>query len=254
MILEGTRLLLVDEEGRKYLTVATRGMVEVRKLGVLDGGKLCDSSYGDALDVGGRRLVILKPSLNDLLSMMERKAQIIIPKDSFIIPFHLDIGSGSRVIEAGVGSGALSMVLLKAVAPSGRVHSYDIREDHVTTATRNIEMSGLEGCWEVRIGDVCTERLPQEMDAAVLDMPNPWDALANVVRSLAVGGHVCCYVPNANQLERVVASMRALDLKEIHSFETIQREMVVHEGGVRPSFDTLGHTGYLAFARKVRGT
>lgn len=254
MIPEGTRLVLVDEDGKKYLANATRGMIEVRRLGVLDGGKLCDASYGDVLDVGGRKLVILKPSIKDLLSMIERKAQIIIPKDSFLIPLHLDIGCGSRVIEAGVGSGALSIVLLKAVAPNGRVYSYETREDHAAVAARNVDMSGLTGCWNLKIGDVCIEELPTDSDAAVLDMPNPWDALANVSSSLTIGGHVCCYVPNTNQLEQVVNSMRNLDLREIHSFETIQRDMVVHEGGIRPSFDTLGHTGYLAFARKIRSS
>ncbi len=251
MIPEGTRLMLIDDEGRKYLTVARKGMVEVRKLGVLDGDRLCDSSFGDRLDVGGRRFVILQPSLRDLLSMIERKAQIIIPKDSFLIPLHLDIACGSKVVEAGVGSGALTLVLLKTVAPQGKVFSYELRADHADVARRNVEMSGLQGSWELKVGDVCAEALPNGLDAVVLDMPNPWDALPNALKSLRVGGHICCYLPNANQLEQLVNAMRGSGLAEVYSFETIQREMVVHEGGVRPSFETLGHTGYLAFARKM---
>lgn len=251
MIQEGTRLVLVDEEGRKYLAIAAKGMVEVRKLGVVDGGKLCDSDFGDSLEVGGRRFVILKPSVRDLLSLIERKAQIVIPKDSFIIPLHLDIGSGSRVVEGGVGSGALAIVLLRSVAPTGKVFSYELRRDHADVARRNVEMTGLADCWELVVGDVCKEPIPAGIDAAVLDMPDPCDALDNVVKALRVGGHVCCYVPNANQLEEVVREMRRIRLSDVYSFETIQREMVVHEGGVRPSFETLGHTGYLSFGRKV---
>ncbi len=251
MIPEGTRLMLIDEEGRKYLAVAKRGMVEVRKLGVLDGDTMCDSSFGEKLDVGGRRFVILQPSLRDLLSMIERKAQIIIPKDSFMIPLHLDIACGSKVVEAGVGSGALALVLLKTVAPGGKVSSYELRTDHADVARRNVNMSGLQGCWELKVGDVCVEELPRDLDAVVLDMPNPWDALPNVLKSLRIGGHICCYLPNANQLERLVNAMKDSGLSEVYSFETIQREMVVHEGGVRPSFDSLGHTGYLAFGRKT---
>lgn len=243
---------MVDEEGRKHPFVARRGMVEVRKLGVLDGDRLCDSSVGDRLEVGGRAFVILKPSLKDLLSMIERRAQIIIPKDSFTIPLHLDLSCGSRVVEGGVGSGALTLVLLKTVAPEGKVFSYELREDHAGVARRNIEMAGLETCWELHVGDVCTQPLPGDMDAVVLDMPNPWDALGNAVKSLRPGGHICCYVPNANQLEQSVRSMKEHGLAEVYSFETIQREMVVHEGGVRPSFETLGHTGYLVFGRKTR--
>lgn len=252
MIGEGTRLVLVDEDGKKYLATAARGMVEVRRLGVVDGDRLCSSEFGDTLEVGGRRFVILRPSVRDLLSMIERRAQIVIPKDSFLIPLHLDICSGSRVIEGGVGSGALTIVLLKSVCPRGKVFSYELRRDHAEVARRNVEMAGLEGCWEVRVGDICEETLPGEVDAAVLDMPDPRCALENVVAALRVGGHVCCYVPNANQLEQVVNEMRRIGLSEVYSFETIQREMVVHEGGVRPSFETLGHTGYLSFGRRIR--
>lgn len=251
MIAEGTRLMLVDEEGRKYPVAAKRGMLEVRKLGVIDGDRLCSSSFGDRMDVGGRRFTILRPSVRDLLSVIERRAQIISPKDSFLIPLHLDLSSGSRVVEGGVGSGALTLVLLKAVSPEGTVTSYELREDHAEVARRNVEMSGLGGRWELRMGDVCTAELPQGVDAVVLDMPNPWDALPNAVRALRAGGHICCYVPNANQLEQSVRAMRDAGLGEVYSFETIQREMVVHEGGVRPSFETLGHTGYLVFGRKL---
>lgn len=251
MIAEGTRLMLVDEAGNKYPTVAKKGMVEVRRLGVVDGDRLCGLSLGDRFEVGGRKFVILKPSLNDLLSTIERKAQIITAKDSFLIPLHLDIECGSRVAEAGVGSGALTLVLLKAVAPHGKVYSYELRRDHADVARRNVEMSGQGTCWELRMGDVCKEELPADLDAVVLDMPNPWDALGNAVKALRPGGHICCYVPNANQLEQLVNAMRDAGLAEVRSFETIQREMVVHEGGVRPSFDMLGHTGYLAFARKT---
>ena len=251
MIPEGTRLMLVDDEGRKYPITAKKGMVEVRRLGVLDGTKLCESSFGEALEVGGRRFIVLRPSIKDLLSMIERKAQIITPKDSFLIPLHLDIACGSKVVEGGVGSGALTLVLLKTVAPEGKVFSYELRADHAEVARRNVEMSGLGKCWELEVGDVTALDLPKGVDAVVLDMPNPWDALANAVKSLRAGGHICCYVPNANQLERLVNAMRSSGLAEVYSFETIQREMVVHEGGVRPSFETLGHTGYLAFGRKM---
>lgn len=251
MIEEGTRLMLVDEEGRKFPLVAKKGMIEVRRLGIIDGDRLCESSFGDRLEVGSLSFVILKPSLNDLLSVIERKAQIITAKDSYLIPLHLDINCGSLVVEGGVGSGALTLVLLKSVSPHGKVFSYELRNDHAEVAQRNVEMSGLASCWELHLGDVCKEELPLGVDAVVLDMPNPWDALANACKSLRPGGHVCCYVPNANQLEKLVNAMRNSMLSDVYSFETIQREMVVHEGGVRPSFETLGHTGYLAFARKT---
>lgn len=251
MIHEGTKLLLIDHDGRRHLVTTAKRMVEVGGLGVVDGNRLCSSSIGDSIQIGGREFLILRPSLKDALGMIERRAQIIIPKDSFMIPFHLDVGPGSRVIEGGVGSGALTLVLLKAVGPTGKVYSYETREDHADLARRNVALSENEASWELKIGDICTAKLESEVDAVALDIPNPWDAMENVVKSLRIGGYVCCYVPNANQLENAVKKMRDVSLTEITSFETLQREMIVHDGGVRPSFDMLGHTGYLSFGRRM---
>ena len=242
---------MIADDGKKYAVRASQQMIEVAGLGVIDGSVLCRSSYGDRMKVGRREFVILQPSVKDLLAMIERRAQIMIPKDSFIVPLHLDLGCGSRVIEGGVGSGAMALVLLKAVAPDGKVYSYETRPDYAEIARRNVALSDLQSCWELKVDDICTAELEQGVDAVVIDIPNPWDALENVVKALRVGGHVCCYVPNANQLEAAVRRMRELGLGEVTSFETLQREMVVHDGGVRPSFDMLGHTGYLAFGRKM---
>ncbi len=252
MIAPGTRILLVSADGRKFVLSAGKGMIDVRGLGVLDGDLLCGLSLGETMKIGGQEFTVLKPSIKDLIGMIERKAQVMIPKDSFMIPLHLDLGCGSKVIEGGLGSGAMTLVLLKAVAPEGRVISYELREDHASIARRNVELTGLGACWELHIADICKADIEKEVDAAVIDIPNPWDALENIIRALRVGGHICCYVPNVNQLETAVRKMRALGMSEVVSFETLQREMVVHDGGVRPSFDTLGHTGYVIFGRKMR--
>ena len=251
MIAEGTRVLLVDPAGKKFLMKASRGMIEVAGLGVVDGDGICGSSFGDRIKIGGRDFVVTTPSSKDILSMIERRAQVIIPKDSFVIPLHLDLGCGSRVVEGGLGSGALTLVLLKAIAPEGRVYSYETREDFASLAKRNISLSDNASCWELRLADVCTAKLESEVDAVVLDIPNPWDAVDNAVSALRPGGHLGCYIPNVNQLEQAVKKMRSAGLSEVVAFETIQREMIVHDGGVRPSFDMLGHTGYLAFGRKL---
>lgn len=251
MIPEGTRLLLVDSNGKKFVVKAAKQMLEVGGLGVVDGVALCDANFGDKMRIGGRDFIILKPSTKDLLGIIERRAQIMIPKDSFLIPMHLDLSSGSRVIEGGVGSGALTIVLLKAVSPSGKVYSYETRTDYADIARRNVALSDNEANWHIKIDDICKAQLEQNVDAVVVDIPNPWDAVENAVKALRAGGHFCCYVPNMNQLEDAVRKMREIGLDEVVAFETLQREMVVHDGGVRPSFDMLGHTGYLAFGRKM---
>jgi len=252
MINEGESILLVGRDGKRFFFIAEKKMIGVKGLGVVDGSTVCQRSLGDLLRIGESEFTVLRPSISDLLSNLDRKAQIMIPKDSFPIPLRLNLGSGDSVIEAGVGSGALTLVLLKTVAPSGRVISYEVRKDHADLAGRNVSMSEHASCWELRLEDICTATLPDNSDAAMLDMPNPWDALVNVMRALRPGGYVGCFVPNANQLESTVTKMREIGLEEIVSFETLQREMVVHAGGVRPSFDMLGHTGYLAFGRKMR--
>jgi tRNA (adenine57-N1/adenine58-N1)-methyltransferase len=251
MIAPGLKVLLVSTEGRKHLVKTEKGMIEIQGLGVINGDALCNASFGDSITIGAQVFVIIRPSIKDLLGMMERRAQVMIPKDSFFVPLHLDVSCGSKVIEGGVGSGALTIVLLKSVAPSGKVISYELRKDHADLARRNVAMTGLEDCWDLHLEDVCSTELEKQVDAAVIDIPNPWDAIDNVKKALKVGGYFCCYVPNANQLADVVRKMREAGFFEIISFETIQREMVVHDGGVRPSFDSLGHTGYLAFGRKM---
>jgi tRNA (adenine57-N1/adenine58-N1)-methyltransferase len=251
LIPEGARVMLMDERYGKFVFVAERKMVEVRRLGVVDGSAVCDASYGDTFSIGDRRLLIVRPSMMDIMGTIERKAQVISPKDGFAMPHYLDISCGSRVIEGGVGSGALTIVLLKSVAPMGRVYSYDLRGDHASVARRNIARAGLEDCWELKIGDMCTASLEEDVDAVVLDMPDPWNAVGNVIRALRHGGHLCCYVPNANQLETAVRAMRDTGFRELFLVENLQREMVVHDGGVRPSSEMAGHTGYLAFGRKL---
>lgn len=251
MISEGTKLLLLGQNGKKFSTRAAKQMMDVPGLGVVDGEGLCRASFGDKIHIGGQEFLILKPGIKDILGMIERRAQIIISKDSFLIPMHLDVGCGSRVIEGGVGSGALTVVLLKAVGPSGRVFSYENREDYADIARRNVRLSEGEMSWELKVADICTTQLEYGVDAAMLDIPNPWDAMDNVFKAVRTGGYIGSYVPNANQLENAVKKMRDVGLSEVVSFETLQREMVVHDGGVRPSFDMLGHTGYLAFGRKL---
>jgi len=251
MIEESTKVLLVEAGGKKHLVKAERRMIDLGGQGIIDGSSLCDSDIGSKLRVGSREFTVLRPSLRDLLGLMERRAQIMIPKDSFQIPLHLDVGCGDRVLEGGVGSGALTLVLLKSVGPSGKVVSYEVREDHANLARKNVAMCDNATAWELRMEDICKANLDRGNDAAVLDIPNPWDALENVSAALKVGGHVCCYVPNANQLEQCVRRMRELKLADVYAFETLQREMVVHDGGIRPSFDMLGHSGYMAFGRRV---
>lgn len=251
MIEDDASVLLVGESGERHVLRTRRDMVDVKGLGVVDGSAICDSSFGDSITVAGRRFKLVKPSVRDILHSIDRGAQIVAPKDSFPIPMYLDIGCGSRVIEAGAGSGAMTIVLLRAVAPDGMVYTYETRKDHAMTAKKNISRAGLSACWHLTIGDVCTDVEEVDVDAAMLDIPEPWEALDAVQRALRPGGHVCCYIPNTNQLESTANAMKRLGFADILCLEILQREMNVHRRGVRPSSEMMGHTGYLAFGRKL---
>ena len=246
---EGHLVYLLDDKGKKHWLKLERGMVKVPSLGVIDAQRLIDAGDGAVISLAGKDFVLLSPGVTDLMEAVERGAQIITPKDAATILLELDLKNGDVVVEAGLGSGALTTALLHAVAPSGNVISVELREDFADKGKRNVAKSGAQRLWKLQIGDIRIAELPHKADAVVLDMPDPWDAVENVRRFLRPGGRLCVYVPNTNQLELVVKKMRAAGFVEVKALENIQRAMEVHEMGVRPSYDMLGHTGYLAFGR-----
>lgn len=251
MFRAGQRAVLVDERGRRHLVVLEPKMLELRGVGAFDGAALLALEPGAEFTIGAQRFRLLRPSLADLLSSLERRAQIMHPKDSAMLLFHADIGPGSTVVEIGAGSGALTIVLLRAVGQSGRVITYERREDFAAVAERNILRAGLEARWELRRQDATGGLEVADADAVVADIPEPWTVVAHAQRALRPGGHFASFVPNTNQVERTVEALRQSGLADVHAREVLERELVVHPGGVRPSFEMLGHTGYLIVARKL---
>jgi tRNA (adenine57-N1/adenine58-N1)-methyltransferase len=187
----------------------------------------------------------------DKLIGLKRRAQIILPKDIAHIILYCSIQPGNNVLEAGVGSGSLTTALASIVAPNGKVISYDTRKDFIEHAMKNLKTTGLEKYVKILEKDVTKGISEKKLDAIILDIPNPWDAVDHAYNSLKVGGYLCCYSPLVSQLEQTVNEMRKHNFIEIKTFENIQREMIIGERGTRPSFDTLGHTGYLTFSRKI---
>lgn len=229
-----------------------REMIKIQGLGVIDGSRILELDCGDALEIARKRFIILKPGIPELMDSLERGAQIITPKDAETIVFRLSLGCGDSVLEGGVGSGAMTMALLHAVGKSGKVISIERREDFAKKARRNIERAGLSERWELMLGDVREMSSNIKVDAVILDIPDPWISIDSVARCLRPGGRFCAYVPNTNQVEATVRALREKGFVEIYALENLQRGVEVHEGGVRPSFDMLGHTGYLIFARVSR--
>ena len=250
MINENDIVVLLDEKGRKTLLRIEEGMKKIKGIGVFDPAKLKEKEFGEKTRIGNREFIIMKPSIVDKIETINRKAQIILPKDSSLIMLYCDVKNGSRIVEAGVGSGALTIALANCVRPDGKIISYEKRKDFAEIAKKNIENAGLGKYVEIKLGDVTENIDEKNADAVILDIPNPWDAVSNAYSSLKICGHFCSYSPTMNQVEKTVKTLRKYGFIEIKTFETLQREIVVGEGGVRPSFDMLGHTGYVTFARR----
>jgi tRNA (adenine57-N1/adenine58-N1)-methyltransferase len=203
--------------------------------------------------VNGDPFLVLRPLLVDYVMSMPRGAQVIYPKDAAQIVHEGDIFPGARVLEAGAGSGAMTLSLLRAVGPEGRVVSYEVRDDHAEHASRNVAtfFGGLPENWELVIADLNDYTGP-EVDRVVLDMLAPWEVLGKVADALVAGGVLMIYVATVTQLSRAVEALREQQCwTEPRVWETLQRGWHVVGLAVRPQQSMRGHTAFLISARKL---
>ena len=245
------RVVLIDAHDKKILIHTDAPTDRIRGVGVLDPATLIGKEYGKQLTIGNKQFWLLPPSLKDKLQGIQRRAQIILPRDIGHILIGCAIEPGKKVFEAGIGSGSLTIALASAVAPSGTVISYDIREEFITHAMKNIRQAGLEQLIITKQQDVTKGIDETNLDAVILDIPTPWKVVEHAWSALKIGGQFCAFSPLISQVEETVHTLEKHPFIEISSQENIHRELVVSTHGTRPSFDMLGHTGYLTFARKV---
>jgi tRNA (adenine57-N1/adenine58-N1)-methyltransferase len=244
-------VVLIDESLRKILVDTSGKTDKIRGVGVIDPQTLVGKEYGTKLAIGSKEFWILVPSRQDKLQGLHRQAQIILPRDAAHILMNCAIEPGHTVLEAGIGSGSLTIALASAVAPTGKVISYDIREEFIEHAMKNLKQAGLTQYVTAKIKDVTEGIDEHNLDAIILDIPNPWAAVEHAWNALKTGGYLCTYSPLISQVEQTVQTIAKHKFIETKTYENIQREMVVSSHGTRPSFDMLGHTGYLTFTRKV---
>jgi tRNA (adenine57-N1/adenine58-N1)-methyltransferase catalytic subunit len=250
---EISRLVLLDPFGEKHLVILDRQTVRVPTVGVVRADTLL-ASIGRRWTVGDRSFLVLTPAIRDTIGTMRREAQIIGPKDAPAILWNCDLKTGDFVIEAGAGSGGLTLSLAQAVGPTGRVVTYDLRADLLERARENVTASGLAARVEFKVGDVRSGVAERDTDAFLLDIPDPWSAIRSATDALRVCGHFGSYSPNVEQVSQTVAALRKAPFVEVRTMEIIEREIVAQATGTHPSFAPLGHTGYLTFARKVLDT
>lgn len=244
-------VVLIDSNLKKFIVDTDGKTDKIKGVGVFDPKILVGNEYGNQFEIGNKKYWVLSPSLQDKLQSLKRRAQIILPRDIGHILVNCSIESGQIVLEAGIGSGSLTIALANAVAPNGKVISYDMREDFIEHAMKNIKKAELDKYVATKVRDVTKGIDETNLDVIILDIPNPWDAVKNVWTALKPGGYFCSFSPLTTQVENTVKELMKLSFIEVKTFENIQREMVVSRYGMRPSFDMLGHTGYLTFARKI---
>jgi len=249
---EGDTVALKRVGEPALLVRLARGPQKVGHEGVLDLTAQIGQEPGGAVNWLGTSYRAVRPSLSDLLGSLKRGAQIVTAKDAAHLLFLAGVGPGASVVEAGAGSGALTVVLAFAVGPTGRVVSYERRADFLETARSNVRRSGLESRVTFRQRDIAADGIEErEVSSVVLDLPEPWEVLGSAREALAEGGYVATYTPTYNQLERTVRALREFGFDEVRSLELLERGLHVGDGGTRPAFEMLGHTGFLASGRRV---
>lgn len=251
IIQEGELVALADEEGGRFLVHAQGGAQKVRGVGILAGERLAGHAWGTRFEHGSSSYRLLKPSITDITTGLARKAQIILPKDASRILYECDVHSGARVVEAGIGSGALTSALAWAIAPTGRVFTYEIREDFAAHGRKNLDEADLLTHVDIKVADVTKGIVERDVDAVILDMPNPWEAVGAAHEALRDDGHFCAYTPLISQVENTRKALAARGFMDVRTLEIIERNWAVHEQGSRPMHEMLGHTAFLTFARKA---
>ena len=197
---------------------------------------------------------MLEPSLRDILLHTKRQSQIIYPKEIGYILLRLSIGPGARVVECGTGSGALTTAFAWAVGSTGTVYSYDRREDMLELATRNLERVGLREVVELKHVDIEAGFAEQGVRSVFLDLPHAHRYLRQAREALADGGTLGLILPTANQVSRVLSDLDRASFGLPEVCEILLRFYKPNPQRLRPADRMVGHTGYLLFARAVRGT
>lgn len=196
-------------------------------------------------------LLLLRPSTDDLIRNLRRTTQIVYPKDAGYILMKMSIGPGCRVIEAGTGSGGLTLVLAQAVSPTGRVVSYEVRPEIQQLARENLELLGLGHAVEFKLHDISEGFDERDADALFLDLPDPWSYLSQAHGALANGGFFGCILPTANQVIHLVEALENDSFGLIEVEELLLRPYKTVPARLRPKDRMTPHTGYLVFARKL---
>jgi tRNA (adenine57-N1/adenine58-N1)-methyltransferase len=213
-------------------------------------------TYGTCVVTEQRRakVFLLKPTPYDLIMKMRRSSQIIYPEDIGAIIMHAGIAPGLKVVEAGVGSGAVTAIMAMIVGPRGHVHSYDLRPEALEQSRKNVALFDVQGQCTIEYGDICGGVQQSDADVVMLDIPNPWDAIPHVTSFLKPAGRLVSFSAVMEQVIKTLDLLRTLPYIDVFTFELLKRDYQNKPNATRPQIDMVGHTGYITVARRIEDT
>ena len=247
----GDRVLLVDNKGRRHLVMLEAGGQFHTHAGIVAHDDLIDHDDGTTVRTSrGSRLVAVRPTLAEYVLEMPRGAQVIYPKDIGPILVLADVFPGARILESGVGSGALTTALLRAIGPTGHLTGYEIRDDFAQRAISNVHgFLGDDVPLEVAVRDVYEGIDERELDRIMLDLPEPWRVVKHALGALRPGGILLAYLPTILQVGRLREELANAPFGMVETLEILQRGWHVEGQSIRPDHRMVAHTGFLTHAR-----
>ena len=252
---DGEVIVLVDKVGRRHRVRLRAGERHSIHSGLIQHDEVIGRPEGIVVTTQlGARLLAVRPTFAEQVTGRRRQTQPIYPKDLGAILIAADLYPGAHVLEAGTGTGALTMAALRAVGERGSVVSYEVREEFLEAATRAIvdTLGSVLGNLTLKLGDVYAGIEERDMDRVLLDLAEPWQAVPHLKAALRPGGIVFAHCPNVSQVQRFFDCLREVrGFGMLEAFELLQRGWTVRGRSMRPSHRMVAHTGFLCFARRL---